>query len=128
MFEDFVSYAKKSIESKKSVYERVVFDSEGEKQFAENLEKNNRVILFTKLPPNFIVDTPLGDYHPDWAIVYKTDEGEKLYLVRESKFVDRLENLRPSELQKIACGRKHFKAIDVNFKPVIQMTLEDLIS
>lgn len=128
LFEDFVSYAKKSIESKKSIYERVVFDSEGERQFAENLEINNRVILFTKLPPNFIVDTPLGDYHPDWAIVYKTDEGEKLYLIRESKFVDRLENLRPSEQQKIVCGQKHFKAIDVNFKVATQMTLEDLIS
>ncbi len=128
LFEDFASYAKKSIESKKSVYERVVFDSEGERQFAENLEMNNRVILFTKLPPNFIVDTPLGDYHPDWAIVYKTDEGEKLYLVHESKFVDKLENLRPTEQQKIACGQKHFKAIDVDFKVATQMKLEDLIS
>jgi len=128
LFEDFISYAKKSIESKKSVYERVVFDSEGEKQFAENLEKNNRVILFTKLPPNFVVDTPLGNYHPDWAIVYKTDEGEKLYLIRESKFVDKLENLRISEQQKIACGLKHFKAIDVNFKVTTQKTLKDLIS
>lgn len=127
LFEDFVSYAKKSIESKKSVYERVVFDSEGEKEFAKNLEINNRVILFTKLPPNFIVDTPLGDYHPDWAIVYKTDEGEKLYLISESKFVDNLENLRPSEQQKIVCGQKHFNAIDVNFKVATQLKLEDLI-
>ncbi|MBI4225939.1 DEAD/DEAH box helicase, partial [Candidatus Roizmanbacteria bacterium] len=127
LFQDFVSYAKKSIKSKKSVYERVVFDSEGERKFAENLEKNNRVILFTKLPPNFIVDTPLGDYHPDWAIVYKTDIGEKLYLIRETKFVDKLENIRPSEQQKIVCGQKHFKAIDVDFKPVKQLTLEDLV-
>ncbi|PIZ67620.1 hypothetical protein COY12_01530 [Candidatus Roizmanbacteria bacterium CG_4_10_14_0_2_um_filter_33_96] len=128
LFEDFVSYAKKSIESKKSVYERVVFDSEGERQFAENLEKSNRVILFTKLPPNFFVDTPLGEYHPDWAIVYKGDEGEKLYLIRESKFVDNLENLRPSEKQKIVCGQKHFKAIDVDFKVATQLKLEDLLN
>jgi len=128
LFEDFVSYAKKSIESKKSVYERVVFDSEGERQFAENLEKSNRVILFTKLPPNFFVDTPLGEYHPDWAIVYKGDEGEKLYLVRESKFVDNLENLRPSEKQKIVCGQKHFKSIDVDFKVATQLKLEDLLN
>jgi len=127
LFEDFVSYAKKSIESKKSIYNRVVFNSKGEREFAENLEKNNRVILFTKLPPNFIVDTPLGDYHPDWAIVYKTDDGEKLYLVRESKFVDDLENLRPNEQQKIVCGQKHFDTLGIDFKVVKQMTLEDLL-
>jgi len=51
-----------------------------------------------------------------------------VHLARESKFVDNLENLRSSEQQKIACGQKHFKAIDVGFKPVIQMTLDDLIS
>jgi len=127
LFEDFISYEGKSITSAKSIYDRVTFDSEGERKFAENLEKSDKIKLFTKLPSQFVIDTPLGTYSPDWAIVKETDDGIKLYLVRESKFVYDLENLRPSELQKILCGKKHFKAIDVDFKVIQKDGLQDLI-
>lgn len=129
LFEDFKSYQTKTIKSEKSIYNRVVFDSKGEREFAESLESNPQITLFTKLPPKFVIDTPLGTYNPDWAIVRK-QEGtgkEKLYLVRETKFVDNLENLRPSERQKILAGKKHFAAIDVDFRVVQKKDLSDLI-
>lgn len=127
LFEDFISYSTKTIASKKSLYDRVAFDREGERKFAESLDQSTRVKLFTKLPAGFMVETPLGNYNPDWAIVMESDNGDKLYLVRESKFVDNLENLRPSEIQKIIFGQKHFKAIDVDFKAIQKDDLSDLL-
>jgi len=133
IFEDFKSARNKTIKGGKSVYSRVVFDSAGERRFAEALEGNNKVTLFTKLPPRFVIDTPLGTYNPDWAIVMKDDGGtERLYLVRETKFAEGktreeiLANLRPEEQQKILCGKKHFNAIGVDFAEATQPDLRDL--
>lgn len=112
----------------KSVYDHVVFDSVGERRFAENLELLDTVRLFAKLPYWFVIDTPLGGYNPDWAIVMDDGNGEKLYLVRETKFVDDLNNLRPAEEKKIICGKKHFEAIGLdNFKVAQREDLRDLL-
>lgn len=129
LFENFESYSDRSIESTKSVYSRVVFDSEGERMFAESLERSPQVKLFTKLPQRFVVETPLGSYMPDWAIVVKTDKGDKLYLVRETKFGYKNLNqeLSAVELMKILCGMKHCEAIDVDFKVSEKEDLNDLL-
>ncbi|MFC1645493.1 DEAD/DEAH box helicase family protein, partial [Patescibacteria group bacterium] len=127
IFEDLKGYENKVLESEKSVYEKVVFDSEGEREFAESLEESSKVKLFSKLPPKFVIDTPLGEYNPDWAIVMTSVEGEKLYLVRETKFGIEMKNLRPSEQQKILCGQKHFSAIGVDFKVSKEKDLRDLL-
>lgn len=55
-------------------------DSDGEYDFAEALENNANILLFTKLKKGgFVIDTPYGDYSPDWAIVYK-QPNNKLFL------------------------------------------------
>ena len=130
LFEDFESYGK-TIESSndKSVFSHIAYDSEGERKFAEALENRSDVQLFTKLPSTFKVDTPLGDYNPDWAIVLRSDDGtQKLYLVRETKFVTDLHNLRPSEKGKIQCAEKHFKAIGFNgYAVAMKEDLSDLV-
>jgi type III restriction enzyme len=128
LFEDFSSFRDRAIESEKSAYDYVVYDSEGEKEFAESLERSSRVTLFTKLPATFLVNTPLGSYNPDWAIVVKQEEGEKLYLVRETKFVDDISNLRPSELFKTLCGKRHFEALNVDYKISTKEDLSDLFT
>lgn len=128
LFEDFESYKVRALKSEKAVFDHVVFDSDSEKEFAQNLELSPRVTLFTKLPARFVVDTPLGTYNPDWAIVMKDDAGkEKLYLVRETKFIEDIANLRPSERQKILCGEKHFQSIGVDFRVSQDKDLRDLI-
>jgi type III restriction enzyme len=127
LFENFKSYKNKTIKSEKSVYERVVFDSQGEKEFAEGLEISPMVKLFTKLPPAFVIDTPLGTYNPDWAIVIEKDNKEKLYLVRETKFINDLSQLRINEKLKIICGEKHFSTIGVDFKVSQDKELRDLV-
>mgnify|MGYP001453103597 CR=1 FL=1 len=111
--EEVLSYLSSRLDVKKSVYDAVVFDSEVERSFAEALDKRDDIKLFVKLPRWFKVETPIGDYNPDWAIV-KYDES-KIYLVRETKGTKDFEKLRNSEADKIKCGRKHFEALDMDF-------------
>lgn len=125
--EEVSSYANKTIATNRSIYSHVIFDSAGEEEFARNLNDSNSVKVFAKLPGWFKIDTPLGGYNPDWAIVVEEEEGDMLYLVRETKFVEDLDNLRPSEKQKIASAHKHFKAIGFeNFKVSKKKDLSDL--
>ncbi len=129
LFDDFEALPSRSIKSERSAFDHVVFDSVGERKFAESLEISQRVKVYTKLPRGFEVDTPLGKYIPDWAIVWKTAEGDKLYLVRETKFgYDNVEHdLTWDELRKIDCAKKHFEAIGVNFNIAQSADLSDLI-
>ena len=69
--------------------------------------------LFVKLPSWFQVDTPVGKYNPDWAIV--KHDGQALYLVRETKGTRDFLKLRSSEADKVRCGQRHFEAIGVPF-------------
>lgn len=115
--EEILSYLTNRFEVKKSVYDAIVYDSEIERKFAEDLDKREDIKLFVKLPSWFRVETPVGEYNPDWAIVKHGDE--TIYLVRETKGTKNFEKLRNSEADKIKCGRKHFQALDANFDVVV---------
>jgi len=105
------------IESKKSVYDHVVYDSDVEEEFAKSFELSEDVKVYAKLPPWFKIDTPLGGYNPDWAVLVEADGQERLYFVVETKGNLFSDALRPAEKAKIDCGREHFKALgeDVGF-------------
>ena len=98
--------------AEKSVYDHVVYDSEVESDFAAELEASEAVKLYAKLPDWFRIDTPLGTYNPDWAIVMDDAGSERLYLVVETKGSLFGDALRPAEKAKIDCGKAHFKAMD----------------
>jgi len=100
------------IEATKSVYDHVIYDSDIEQHFAQSFEDNDAIKLYAKLPPEFKVDTPVGSYNPDWAVLYEQDGEEKLYFVVETKGSLFSDALRQKELAKINCGREHFKALD----------------
>ena len=102
------------IESKKSIYEYVVYDSDNEKGFATSFESNNSVKLYAKLPNWFTIATPLGSYNPDWVVLIEVDGADKLYFVLETKANTMIESLRPIESSKIECGKKHFEALGNN--------------
>ncbi len=100
----------------KSLTEQVVCDSKVEVAFAQFLEQRDDVPLFLKLPHWFKIDTPLGNYNPDWAFVRRESEGHYLYLVRETKGTDVIENLqRETEGWKIKFGEAHFDALKVDY-------------
>ena len=101
-----------------SVYEYVTYDSEVERQFAADLDAREDIKLFMKLPRWFIVDTPVGTYNPDWAVV--KHDTSTVYLVRETKGTTDFEKLRTSEADRVRCGRKHFEALGVPFSVVVK--------
>jgi len=102
---------KNMIESRKSVYEYVVYDSANEENFAKSFEQNERVKMYAKLPSWFAIPTPLGSYNPDWAVLIEVDGKDKLYFVLETKGDITFDALRPKESAKIICGKKHFEAL-----------------
>ena len=81
------------VENNKNIYDHVIYDSEIERQFAIDAENDDEVILYAKLPLSFKVETPIGNYSPDWALVLNTDEGEKLYFVAETKGTENINDL-----------------------------------
>lgn len=104
-----------ALESQKSLYDIVVVDSKGiEMNFAKDLEKENDVAVYTKLPSGFYINTPVGHYNPDWAIVFKEGTDVKhIYFVAETKGYssDEVTDYRETERVKIECARRHFAAI-----------------
>lgn len=104
--------SKNMLESKKSVFDHVVYDSDVEADFARSFELSEDVKVYAKLPGWFKIDTPLGSYNPDWAVLVELDGKSRLYFVVESKGSLFSEALRVSEKAKIECGQEHFKALD----------------
>lgn len=97
-----------------NLYDRFDFDSHVERNFAEQLENaTGEVKLFTKLPRRFKVRTPVGEYSPDWAIVYDDNGTERLYLVRETKDKLSLHELAWDEAMRIRFALRHFQAAPV---------------
>jgi type III restriction enzyme len=113
---EVISYLTNRLEVQKSLYDAVVYDSEIERKFAEELDKREDIKLFVKLPQWFKIETPIGTYNPDWAILKHDDT--VLYLVRETKGTKDFEKLRNSEADKIRCGRRHFEELKVSFDVV----------
>ncbi|MDD2432985.1 MAG: type III restriction endonuclease subunit R, partial [Clostridia bacterium] len=110
--EELIGYLEKNmIESKKSVYEYVVYDSQKEESFARSFEKNKSIKLYAKLPSWFKIATPLGSYNPDWAILMERNGENKLYFVLETKGNIMFDKMRPTEDAKFKCGVKHFQAL-----------------
>lgn len=101
-----------AIQSEKSLYDLVVVDSQGvEKHFAEQLEQQDAVEVYTKLPRGFYINTPVGKYNPDWAIVFREGEVKHIYFVAETKGSEDITQLRAVEHAKIECASRHFASI-----------------
>ena len=125
------SIGKDAIASTKSLYDMVVLDSQGiEKSFAETLESEDDVVVYTKLPNGFYINTPMGKYNPDWAVTFREGSVKHVYFVAETKGNDIEESqIHGAEDAKIACARRHFAAIstgDVVYSVV--KTYKDLFS
>ena len=101
------------VQVKKSIYECVVYGSDVERRFAEGLEAREDIKLFVKLSRWFKIETPLGTYNPDWAILKHEDK--TLYLVKETKGTKDFLKLRTSESDKVKCGVRHFETLGVPF-------------
>lgn len=109
----------------KHIFDHAIYDSKIEEAFAIEAEQDPDVKIFAKLPSKFVIDTPYGNYNPDWVLVIDDGFGEKVYFVAETKGAKVGEN-RPSEDGKILCGREHFKVIDTEIQYEVINELNEL--
>lgn len=129
--EELTGYLKNLLDATKSVYEQVVYDSDTERTFGDELEKNSAIKVYAKLPGWFTVPTPLGSYNPDWAVLVEKDGAERLYFVVETKSGLFADDLREKESAKIKCGNAHFAALKVGEHPAeyrVARSVCDLLS
>lgn len=125
-FDRLVEYPKEKVvevpaDKSQKIYQNMIMcDSGIERKFAKDLMENKDVKYFIKLPGWFKIDTPVGGYNPDWAIM--KENGEVVYMVRETKSTKEQLLLRPYEDDKIKCGRKHFEEIGVDYDVATDIT------
>ncbi|MCT1460232.1 DEAD/DEAH box helicase family protein [Aestuariimicrobium sp. p3-SID1156] len=112
--ERFLDQMYKVQHTQKTDFDYVVFDSDVERQFAELLDSREDIKLFMKLPNKFKIDTPVGPYNPDWAIIKQEDGEDRIYMIRETKSTLDDSKLRPTELAKIKSAKRHFEAIGIH--------------
>ena len=98
------------------------FDSDGELKFARALDEDRNVLLYTKLKKGgFVIETPAGNYSPDWAIVYqKTEDTFAMYFIAETKWDKEKGDLSEDEIIKINCAKKHFEAVDQSVSEIVK--------
>jgi len=102
---------KNAMQTNKHIYDYLIYDSENEKNFAVELDRQNEVAVYVKLPGGFYINTPVGKYNPDWAIAFNEGNVRHIYFVAETKGDLSSMQLRKIEQLKIDCAREHFKAI-----------------
>ncbi len=111
---------------KRHIYDYVKTDSEVERKLTEDLE-SGEVEVYAKLPGGFKIPTPIGNYNPDWAIVFNKEKFKYIYFIVETKgSLDSLQ-LRAAEKTKIECAKKHFSSLsDKNIKYSVVKNYSDL--
>lgn len=100
-----------AMKAKKHLYDHIIYDSTNERDFATELDINDDVAVYVKLPNGFHIVTPVGNYNPDWAIAFHDGSVKHIYFVAETKGSMSSLQLRLIEESKIHCAREHFKAI-----------------
>ena len=104
----------KVIEAQKHITPYIAFDSDGERKFAEALEGATEVQVYAKLPRKLKIPTPVGNYAPDWAIVFNDGTVRHVFFVAETKgSLDGMQ-LRGVEEAKTKCAQKLFNSISTS--------------
>ncbi len=127
LLESFPTFQPTEPTPQRGVYDHAICDSETvEKPFARAADANAEVVCFLKLPADYKIPTPIGDYEPDWGIVMKrtnlrTGTADDYYFVVETKGTNELNDQRAlteDERYKILCAQKHFAALGVELNYV----------
>lgn len=104
--------------AKKNVQDYVFADGTAEKsierKFAEDMDLDDKVVVYAKLPRGFQIPTPVGNYAPDWAIAFQKGTVKHIYFVAETKGTMNSMDLRPIEQAKIKCAKKLFNEVSTD--------------
>lgn len=116
----------KAIEMKKHIQKYVILDGISqqsvESRFAQDMEKEKIVNVYAKLPKGFHIPTPMGNYSPDWAIVFHEKDVKHIYFIAETKGSMSSMELRPIEDKKIQCAEKLFNKLSTDKLKYLKIT------
>ena len=102
-----------AVKAERHITPWVVVDSDTEKQFARDLDKDEGdVCVYAKLPRTFKIPTPVGDYSPDWAIAFYEVKVKYIYFIAETKGSMESMQLKKIEDAKIQCAKKLFSKLN----------------
>ena len=111
------------------VFDYCMTDSTIERKFVDGLDTSAEVEVYAKLPRGFLIPTPVGDYNPDWAIVFRSGSVKHIYFVAETKGSMSSLALRDIERSKIECARKFFaKLAEASAMPNVRYDVVDSYS
>lgn len=82
-----------------------------ERKFAEAMDIANEVCVYAKLPRDFAIPTPVGNYSPDWAIAFHSGMVKHIFFIAETKGTMETFSLKPIEKAKIDCAKKLFASL-----------------
>ena len=115
----------KAFHAEKHILDYVFTDGIAEKsverKFVENLDIDEDVCVYAKLPTAFYIPTPVGNYTPDWAIAFNEGTVKHIYFIAETKGSMSSMQLRAIEKAKTECAEKLFdniSTIDVKYSVV----------
>lgn len=111
----------------KFLFDVLRYDSQVEFDFLRDALTMDKVKLVAKLPSWFKINTPLGKYNPDWALLIDKDGSEDIYFIAETKASNFISNGREVEKIKTDCGKLHFiDALGIDYAVVSK--LHDVIN
>lgn len=119
----FLDRVYKVANTDKTDFDYLPIDSDGaeapERQFAKLLDDREDVKFFMKLPDKFKIETPVGPYNPDWAIIKQDEDGsDRIYMIRETKSTLDESKRRPTENAKIKAATEHFKQLGIGSETI----------
>lgn len=108
----------KAFQANKAVQDYVFTDGTAEesveRRFARELDNADEVCVYAKLPREFKIPTPVGNYSPDWAIAFNKDTVKHIFFVAETKGTLETLELRGVEAAKIKCAKRLFNGISTS--------------
>jgi type III restriction enzyme len=96
------------------VQDYVFPDSDGERALASEMDLDDKVVVYAKLPRGFQIPTPVGNYAPDWAICFQKGTVKHIFFIAETKGTMETLSLKPIEQAKITCAKKLFKELSTD--------------
>lgn len=122
-------FSRATAQLKHHVFDYCMMDSNVERDFVGELDTSAEVEVYAKLPRGFLIPTPVGDYNPDWAIVFREGTVKHIYFVAETKGSMSSLALRDIERAKIACAKKFFERLaNENPQPHVRYDVADSYS
>jgi type III restriction enzyme len=114
----------------RGVFDKMLVDSNAERNFSKAADIDPEVVCFLKLPAWYQIKTPIGYYEPDFGLVMKKKSlkngiEDEYYFVIETKGTNDINDkkaMTESEVYKIGCAMKHFASlgVEVHYKAPVK--------